>query len=220
VLSVTTGGAVAIQWLKNGAPVIDATNSTLSLTGVALSDAGEYAVVVGGVTSSVTQVAVQAAPQIVAGPESQTVFVGTNVVFTVSTVGSALGFQWQFNAYDIDGATNSSLTLAEVRAADAGSYAVRVSNAVGSVMSAPAGLRVLVPPAVMELLAFQLSPEQLPVFTFNAEPGLRYAIDVSSNLLQWTPAVTFDHAGGIGDFVDEGAAEEKQRFYRLRWVPQ
>jgi DNA-binding beta-propeller fold protein YncE len=223
LLSVTTGGAFTFQWLKDGAPVTDATNNTLNLTVIAIGDAGNYAVVATGpsgvITSSVTQVAVQSSPQIVANPANQTVLAGTNVQFAVSTVGSALSFQWQFNGLNLDGATNSTLTLPEVQATDSGNYVVVVSNAVGSLASVPANLRVVVPPAVMEMLAFELSAEKLPVFTFNAEPNYRYSIDVSSNMMDWTSAVDFNHAGGIADFTDDAAAGLAQRFYRLRWTP-
>ncbi len=54
-------------------------------------------------------------------------------------------------------------------------------------------------------------------FGFNAEPGERYAIDVSENLAQWTPLVTNTAAGASFSFSNTTA--EPRRFYRVRLLP-
>ena len=107
-----------------------------------MADAGIYTVVVsnaGGSVSSgasliVTPVTV-APPVIISGPESQTVQVGSPVLFTVEASGQDLIYQWQHNGSNIAGATSSGLALANVQLTDAGTYTVVVSNAGGSVSS-------------------------------------------------------------------------------------
>ena len=82
-------------------------------------------------------------PSISSQPQSQTVNSGATVSFTVSASGTApLAYQWRTNGVDLAGATGQSLTLTNVTTANAGSYTVRVSNAGGSVESAPATLTV------------------------------------------------------------------------------
>ena len=86
----------------------------------------------------------QGAPQITTPPENVTVAVGQSATFTVSATGTApLTFQWSRNGDVIPGATLSSYTLATTSATDSGaSFAVQVSNSLGSVNSSSATLTV------------------------------------------------------------------------------
>ncbi|HEX4644257.1 MAG TPA: immunoglobulin domain-containing protein, partial [Verrucomicrobiae bacterium] len=85
-------------------------------------------------------------PAITTQPQSQTTAAGSSVTFTVAATGTApLGFQWRFNGANLSGATNPTLTLANVQPAQAGSYSVRVSNPYGSAQSGNAQLTVNVP---------------------------------------------------------------------------
>ena len=88
------------------------------------------------------------APVISMQPQSPTVASGNNVTFNVVASGFQLSYQWSFNATNILGATNSSLTLTNVQPDDAGNYAVQVTNLFGSTLSSNAVLTVLVPPTV------------------------------------------------------------------------
>lgn len=82
-------------------------------------------------------------PEIVTSPQSQTVNVGASVAFTVVANGApAPSFQWRKGGTPIAGATGSSLTLANVQSADAGSYDVVATNAAGTATSAAATLTV------------------------------------------------------------------------------
>src|ERR1019366_2256756 len=74
---------------------------------------------------------------------------GQNASFSVVANGSApFSYQWNFNGSPVSGATDASLTLNNVQATDAGSYAAVVSNVAGSVTSAVATLTVLVPSGI------------------------------------------------------------------------
>ena len=83
------------------------------------------------------------APSIYRQPSSQVVTVGANVSFSVFANGTPpLAYQWQFNGTNMAGAVTSTLALTNVQDYDAGSYAVVVTNAYGTVTSSNAVLTV------------------------------------------------------------------------------
>jgi hypothetical protein len=87
------------------------------------------------------------APLITAQPASQTVLAGSTAAFTVTATGALpLSYQWSFDGTNIAGATGTSLTLSNVQPAQAGIYAVQVTNAYGSTNSDNAFLTVTSPP--------------------------------------------------------------------------
>ena len=49
--------------------------------------------------------------------------------------------------------------------------------------------------------------------------GNRFAIEASTNLLNWTGLITNLVTSGSFDYVDTGAAAFSRRLYRARWVP-
>jgi hypothetical protein len=95
------------------------------------------------------QVASNQRPFIVESPQPPlqgTNFVGDTVTLNVLADGYPGPFyQWQMDSTNIAGATASALTLSDVALTSAGSYAVVVSNSVGSVTSAPVQLHVVTP---------------------------------------------------------------------------
>jgi uncharacterized repeat protein (TIGR03803 family) len=88
-------------------------------------------------------------PAITNEPASQTANLGGSVTLQVTaTGGGALTYQWTHNGVKIPGATGDLLTLKKITAANAGNYAVVVSDSAGSVTSSVAVITVLVPPAI------------------------------------------------------------------------
>ena len=82
-------------------------------------------------------------PTITQQPQSRTVHVGDEVIFSVSASGTApLGFQWQKDGVDITGATGTSYTIASTVENDAGDYKCVVSNLFGTVFSDVAVLTI------------------------------------------------------------------------------
>lgn len=82
------------------------------------------------------------APQITTNPQSQTIYVGTPVTFSVAASG-ATGYQWRRNGVNIAGATATSYTIASVATADNGvSFTAAVTNASGTTVSTAAVLTV------------------------------------------------------------------------------
>jgi Immunoglobulin domain/Regulator of chromosome condensation (RCC1) repeat/Immunoglobulin I-set domain/NHL repeat len=153
-------GPLFYQWQKdgtnlvNGGSISGATNSVLTISAVQTNDAGGYRLVVsnayGMITSLVAVLTVLIPPGIATQPQSQMIFVGSNVTFTVAATGDTpLAYQWQFNGVAISNAGSSSLTLTNVPFAAAGNYSVVVTNIAGSVTSASATLTVVSAPAVL-----------------------------------------------------------------------
>ncbi|MHC1764093.1 MAG: immunoglobulin domain-containing protein [Verrucomicrobiia bacterium] len=94
--------------------------------------------------------AVPGGPAILTQPMSPTVAPGEGVGFSVSASGAEpLTYRWHKDGLplqdgdQISGATSATLTISSVQLADAGNYAVVVSNANGSVTSAVATLTIL-----------------------------------------------------------------------------
>jgi hypothetical protein len=82
-----------------------------------------------------------ASPFVLDQPWNQCVALSDNATFSVTAGGTApLRYQWTKNGVNIPGATSSSYTRSNVQAADAGTYAVVVSNSYGSAISSNAVL--------------------------------------------------------------------------------
>ncbi len=82
-------------------------------------------------------------PSISSGPNSVSAIGGQNATFTVTATGTApLSYQWRGLGTIIVGATTSTYTRSNVQAADAGTYAVVVTNLFNAVTSSAATLTV------------------------------------------------------------------------------
>jgi len=156
--TVGAGGSfpLSYQWRFFGTNLAGATAASHAMSNVQSADAGPYTVVVansaGSVTSAVAVLTVASPPVITAQPQSQTVYAGSNTLFTVGAAGIApLSYQWRFWGTNLPGATASSLTLTNVQSGQAGGYAVVVTNSLGCVTSAVATLMVAQPPVVTVL---------------------------------------------------------------------
>ncbi|MFM2083135.1 MAG: hypothetical protein RL380_1826, partial [Verrucomicrobiota bacterium] len=144
---------VSLQWQFNGANVLGATNSALTITNVQLANLGNYALIAannfGSTTSSVATLTVNQPPTITNQPVSLQVSGGSNATFTVGVTGTApFAFQWRFNGTNVANANTNSLALTNVAATNAGNYEVVITNVFGSVTSAVAALVVGFPPII------------------------------------------------------------------------
>lgn len=143
------------QWTLNGTNLVGATNNPLWLTSVPATAAGLYAVEVsnayGRQTSSNALLIVNDAAHIVRQPANRRAAIGSNTRFTVAAAGTLpLFYQWSFNGELVVDATTSRLSLTNVQDAQAGLYAVLVSNQFGFEMSSNASLTVVIPAQVAE----------------------------------------------------------------------
>jgi uncharacterized delta-60 repeat protein len=145
--SVTPGGdgPFTYQWRFGGTNLAGATNNPLTLTNVQTNQAGLYSIVLtspyGSATSSNATLTVLDPPVILVQPVSVSVLAGETVAFTVVATGRpTLLYQWSKDGVPITGATNATLTLANVSAADVAGYRVVVSNSDGTATSVSATL--------------------------------------------------------------------------------
>src|SRR5581483_7004755 len=130
-------------------------------------------------------------PAINLQPASQATILGGNVTFSVAATGTpTLTYQWSFNGANLDGATGSSLTLGNVQFSQAGSYAVLVANAVGSVASSNAILTVTPPPSVIQVVnvtaASGIITVPINLIAQGNENALGYSINFDPTLLTFT----------------------------------
>ena len=158
VLSVTAVGTAPItyQWSKGGVAVDGATGLTLSLANVAPSDGDDYMVAVsngaGRVESESITVTVVQPASIVSQPEGGSAVQGDTFMMSVVAAGTEpISYQWQKGGQVVEGASGSSLSLANVEATDSGDYHVVVSNQAGTETSDTVTLTVESPPVITQL---------------------------------------------------------------------
>lgn len=233
--SVTCSGSVPMGFLwrrgasaltnigNNGWLVLNTTNCSVTLPNLQTNDSGNYRVIVTNsgspllVINATWPVLIVAPPVITNPPSSQAVYAGTDVSFTVGVAGSPpLAYRWYFQNSPVPNATNATLSITNVQAANQGAYLVVVTNLGGTATSPPATLTLLAPPVLSE-------PEWLTnpaAFRFKLQgaPGT-YAIEVSTNLQQWTTVTNFLFPGGSVSFTDTAVGGAPRRFYRARAGP-
>lgn len=141
------------QWYVGGVLIPGASSNQLTLNTVQLGNAGNYTVTatnsVSSVTSAVMTLTVKGGPVFTTQPQSLTVAAGNSVTFTSAATGNPVPtYQWFLGATPITGATSASLTLINVKAANAGTYSVTATNTLGSTPSNGAVLAIQVAPAI------------------------------------------------------------------------
>ncbi|HVU33786.1 MAG TPA: immunoglobulin domain-containing protein [Opitutaceae bacterium] len=135
------------QWRCNGTPIPGATDSDFFKSNAQASDAGVYDVVATNVAGSIASVGVtvtvKSGPVITTQPVNATVMEHASASFSVVAIGATpLTYQWTRNGAAIAGATGATLALTNVQPSDAASYAVVVTNSLGTATSSAATLTV------------------------------------------------------------------------------
>lgn len=148
-------------------------------------------------------------PAVIQPPQDVFVFQGRPATFNC-VMGSpvAVSYQWLFNGAEVDGATNSSLTLSNVTLEMAGHYNLSASNEFGSVISSNALLTVYPVQATAQMTnLWNLLPGETPYLgTGDTERGLAFD-SITTNLLLVSRAsepanvVVIDPATGATKFL-------------------
>lgn len=191
-------------------------------SGVAVNSLGE-AFVTGTSEGDLATIKYVYPPEIYLQPQSQVALKGMSLSFGVAVTGThPLEFRWWRggtpleNGEHIAGASSVQLQLSNVEQPDSGDYSVLVSNSAGSTVSRPARLTVLceAPP----LLTVRLSPTAGVEISGSTPAGTRLSLELSTNLIIWTPLVTLTNSGAFV-WNDPPPASSPQRFYRAKLLP-
>jgi hypothetical protein len=219
----TSGTTMTYQWYKDGDLIPGATSASYTIASVTAADQGRYYVKVtnayGSKQSSWANLTVMSAPLITAQPVSQIATQGQTASFSVNAAGNpSPDYQWFFNGAALHGggSRNSTLTFSSVDWSDSGIYTVVVTNAYGSVTSAPATLTVVGNLAVTLTTATSSIPDSTGfTFQFSVPPGFTYVIMASTDLVKWAPIATNVADANTVLFTDRAASKFPSRFYRI-----
>jgi hypothetical protein len=151
----------AFQWQFNGTNLSGATGPTLVLSNVTTNDSGLYRVRLSNafevVTTSPAIVQVIDRIMITSDPHGTNATNGANASFSVTALSPLpITYQWQFNGTNlgdggsVSGSTTTNLSLTNVQLVHDGLYTVVASDAIGSVTSEPAALRILLKPVIVQ----------------------------------------------------------------------
>jgi hypothetical protein len=207
------------QWRFKGSDIGGATLSSYTLAGAQAADAGVYSVQVtnifGSAVSSDASLIVLVPPAITLQPSNQTAVVGTKPSFSVIATGTApLVYQWAFDGTNLAGATDDTLLLTNVQPAQAGSYAVVITNGAGTITSTVANLIVL---PFETLISLSVAQPTVSI-TFPSEVGFSYVLEYKDSLDDptWTP-LSPAVAGTDGEMVlQDPTPPADSRYYRVR----
>ena len=119
-----------------------------------MTNKGDYNVIVSNaagvvISTNALLTIVPSRPVIIQQPTNDSGRNGNTAQFTVAALGTKpFSYQWTFNQANITGATNATLVLNNVQLTNAGTYAVTVSNIIGSTTSSNANLTVYAVPII------------------------------------------------------------------------
>ncbi len=210
-----TGNVQSYQWLFNGAIIPGSTATNLVITNVQAASLGAYSVIVmngvGPTESDEAILSTNTPPVIITQPQGLTALRGSAVSFIVGAAGSdPLVYQWAFSNSVIAGGTNFELDLPAVAYTNAGSYTVVITNAAGSITSAPAIL-IVRPPAAPSFNSLVLGSNYFQL-ELSGESNGNYTIQSSTNLINWTTLTNFTLTNGTFEFMD--LQTNRIEFYR------
>ncbi|MDA1275554.1 MAG: immunoglobulin domain-containing protein [Verrucomicrobia bacterium] len=151
------------QWRLNGLDIPGADVGSLVLKNLTARDAGDYQVVAGNFSGSVTSAPVHLdftrSVSLLATLEDRAANVGGSATFSVIAEGTGpLEYHWTYNGAPIAGASSPTLRLDNVQPSSAGQYAVEVTNSSGSA-SSQAALTVNEAPIIVS----QPQPRTVPL---------------------------------------------------------
>ena len=154
-----TGSHVA--WFANGMEIevnpndpkysvnFNGQTTTLTVKNLTADDVGKYALKTITISGSATTndanltLTTAVAPTVVSGPTNVSVAAGSSAVFSATVSGTTpLSFQWLKNGVAVPSGTTRLLWLQDTTSADAGNYALQITNAAGSVTTSAATLQV------------------------------------------------------------------------------
>jgi hypothetical protein len=199
----TDGGLYGESAVFSFTPVLEGTSLPYELRGFKL-DYYPY----GGLNASL--------PTIVKHPKPPflNVLIGQNAQLSVSTwEPNPCTYQWSLNTSNIlSDATNISFTLLNAEVLDTGFYACIVSNAAGSVTSAPAFINVVA----------GLGMDLVPAISLTGQVGFTYRLEYLTTFSPsgaWNPVANITMTNNPQLYIDVSAIGDRSRIYRMVQLP-
>lgn len=145
-------GSILYQWYKGATQISGATAATFTIASAQTTDEGSYRVRItddSGISySAPAQLRVVTAPVILSQPTNVRIAEGLRAEFLVQASPEIVSYQWLKNGEPISGATAPSLVFSPAAYSNSGTYAVRVSNIAGEVLSSEALLEIAGAPRI------------------------------------------------------------------------
>jgi len=186
-----TGGLpLSYQWqlnetnLSDGGNISGSMTTNLTISDVSAAAVGNYSLMVTNpagvaVSSNASLTITPSPPIIITQPANESAIAGQTVTFNVGVIGTTpFSYQWSFDETNINNATNGSLTLTNVQASQAGTYAVLITNTLGSAVSSNATLNVYLVPVISSF-----SPGLGATGTVVNIYGLNFSPIISNNIV-------------------------------------
>ena len=175
-----TGQNLSYQWKRNGVDIIDARNSSFTVSSTSIATAGEYSVVVSSDNGS-QPITSRAAKLIVTFPLADlSINENTSPVLSVSVTGTGLKYQWFKDGMPLRGQTNSTLTLKDITVDQAGTYSVEVTDADGNKFTSQSS-KVTVNAVLPEITT---QPSNVSVYT-GGSATMRVMVKGAGHSYQW-----------------------------------
>ena len=214
-----------VEWFIDGLKIATLSNVTLTASNIFLGYWDSFTSISDntnlsfGLIDNVRVEVPAVTPLLTLSPQSQTVKLGTNLLFTAAASGvPAPNFQWQFNGTNISGATSSNFALVNVTATNTGNYSVVVTNIAGAVTSSNAALTLLAP-AAAQFQSISVQPDGGVQINFAGDAVWNYTIETSTNLTSWSAFTNLTSTNGIFNFNIGSITNSPQQFFRARVGP-
>jgi hypothetical protein len=217
-VGLTNAAAVAAGFahslaLRSDGTVVVWGNSSYGQTNIPPGLANAVAIAAGSYQNLVLES--DGRPALTVQPATQFATTGLTVQLRAMAAGlQPLSYQWQWNGTNIADATSATLTLTNVQSAQAGGYAVVVTNVAGSVTSVVASLTVSSPAILLQI---SVAGPQVNI-SFVSQLGSNYSLEYK-HLLEdpaWTPlSSAVPGTGGLMTLQDTNTSADS-RYYRLR----
>jgi len=223
VIITKTGSTV--EWFIDGSKIATIANATFAAGNVFIGYWDSFASVSDNAALSfgladnvrVEQLSTNVPPYFLAPPESVSITTGNDATFEVTGGGTApLTYQWRFNGTNIGGATGSSYTRANAQAVHAGNYSVVLTNASGSVTSAPA-LLTLSPSLPLEFTLIARLPAGSVQLGLSGDPGFNVQLQTSTNLVDWTVLTNLANPAGNLLFTNAILPGVTEQYFRAQY---
>jgi hypothetical protein len=153
-------------------------------------------------------------PTITAPPQTQVSCLGQSAAFQVTAAGTQpLSYQWWYTGGPLGGQTSTNLLLTGLHITDATSYWVVVSNAFGSVTSAP--VQLVVNEACVDLRMYA-------GLNITGQSGASYVLSYTTDLttpVNWIPLATNTMPIAGWFYLDMTSPFSPHRFYNVTLKP-